>query len=216
MLRSTSFWRGLLLVLACLALLANGRVLWQLMYANGDLGVTLPQGLVGPIIVAPDSSAYTTGARTGDVIDGRALSNAARYRLWSPNYLAGETLQLPLRKSTGIHVVDVVAARAPPQRFVALAFAYAAAVWGILFGALLAWRRSDTPDARILALLLNDRLMITKALAGYTTTRSGRHVAFAFSVNRLPGRFSLYPDKDSYSRAGELLGAMATATYMNY
>jgi PBP4 family serine-type D-alanyl-D-alanine carboxypeptidase len=64
--------------------------------------------------------------------------------------------------------------------------------------------------------LLNDRTLMTKALAGYTTTRSGHHVAFAFSINRLPGRVSLYADKDIYHFAGELLGSMATATYLNY
>ncbi len=64
--------------------------------------------------------------------------------------------------------------------------------------------------------LLNDRILMTKALSGYTTTRKGRHVAFSFSVNRLPGRFSLYPEKDVYTFAGELLGQMATSTYLDY
>ncbi len=64
--------------------------------------------------------------------------------------------------------------------------------------------------------LLNDRFLMNKALAGYTTTRSGRHVAFAFSVNRLPGRVSIDREKDLYHFAGELLGSMATATYENY
>jgi len=64
--------------------------------------------------------------------------------------------------------------------------------------------------------LLNDSTLMTKALSGYTTTRSGRHVAFSFSVNRLPGTYSLYPQKDIYTFAGELLGKMATATYLDY
>lgn len=153
MLRSTDFWRGFLLILAGLALLATGRVLWQLAYANGHVGVTLPQGYAGPITVAPDSAAYRAGARTGDVIDGRTLSNGARYRLWEDDYLAGDTLQLPIRTSAGLHVIDVVAARMPPQR-VGFVVAVAVDVWAILFGALLAWRRSGSPDARILALLL--------------------------------------------------------------
>jgi D-alanyl-D-alanine carboxypeptidase/D-alanyl-D-alanine-endopeptidase (penicillin-binding protein 4) len=64
--------------------------------------------------------------------------------------------------------------------------------------------------------LLNDRVLLIKALAGYTTTRTGRHVAFAFSINQLPGQFSLYEEKDVYHHAGELLGEMATATYLYY
>jgi hypothetical protein len=51
---------------------------------------------------------------------------------------------------------------------------------------------------------------------GFTTTRSGRHVAFAFSINQLPVRLSLYEEKDGYHHAGELLGEMARAAYLNY
>ena len=64
--------------------------------------------------------------------------------------------------------------------------------------------------------LLNDRLLYIKALAGYVTTRKGHHVAFAFSVNRLPVRLSIYPAKDGYHHAAELLGSMATVAYLNY
>jgi D-alanyl-D-alanine carboxypeptidase/D-alanyl-D-alanine-endopeptidase (penicillin-binding protein 4) len=65
--------------------------------------------------------------------------------------------------------------------------------------------------------LLNNRLLFMKALAGYVTTRKGHHVAFAFSVNRLPVRIiSMYPEKDGYHHSAELLGSMATATYLNY
>jgi D-alanyl-D-alanine carboxypeptidase/D-alanyl-D-alanine-endopeptidase (penicillin-binding protein 4) len=64
--------------------------------------------------------------------------------------------------------------------------------------------------------LLNNRFLMIKALAGYTTTRNGRHIAFAFSINQLPVRLSLYEEKDGYHFAGEVLGEMATVTYLNY
>ena len=64
--------------------------------------------------------------------------------------------------------------------------------------------------------LLNDRGLVTKGLAGYTTTRSGRHVAFAFWINRMSGKQSLDLSKDGAHQAGEMLGAMAAATYLNY
>jgi D-alanyl-D-alanine carboxypeptidase len=57
---------------------------------------------------------------------------------------------------------------------------------------------------------------VTKGLAGFTTTRSGRHVAFAFWINRMPGKQSLDLSKDGAHHAGELLGEMAAATYLNY
>jgi PBP4 family serine-type D-alanyl-D-alanine carboxypeptidase len=58
--------------------------------------------------------------------------------------------------------------------------------------------------------------MITaKGLAGYMTTRSGHHVAFAFYINRTEGNGSIYDDKDIAHANGELLGAMATATWLS-
>ncbi|HET9031155.1 MAG TPA: D-alanyl-D-alanine carboxypeptidase/D-alanyl-D-alanine-endopeptidase [Candidatus Aquilonibacter sp.] len=64
--------------------------------------------------------------------------------------------------------------------------------------------------------LLNDRGLVTKGLAGYTTTRSGHHVAFAFWINRMPGKSSLDVNKDATHHAGELLGEMAADTYLKY
>jgi PBP4 family serine-type D-alanyl-D-alanine carboxypeptidase len=64
--------------------------------------------------------------------------------------------------------------------------------------------------------LLNDRGLVTKGLAGFTTTRSGHHIAFAFWINRMPGKSSIYTAKDAVHHAGELLGEMATAAYLRY
>ena len=62
--------------------------------------------------------------------------------------------------------------------------------------------------------LLNDDALVTaKGLAGYMTTRSGHHVAFAFYINRMAGKNSIYDGKDVTHAAGEFLGQMATATY---
>ncbi len=63
---------------------------------------------------------------------------------------------------------------------------------------------------------LNDNTMITaKGLAGYMTTRNGHHVAFAFYINRTSGTSSVYSAKDIAHTDGELLGAMATATWLS-
>ncbi len=64
--------------------------------------------------------------------------------------------------------------------------------------------------------LLNDGELVTKGLAGFTTTRSGHHVAFAFWINRMYGKQSVDTRKDGAHHAGELLGAMAAATYLDY
>lgn len=64
-------------------------------------------------------------------------------------------------------------------------------------------------------LLNDDGLVTAKGLAGYMTTHSGHHVAFAFYINRMSGKNSIYDDKDATHAAGELLGQMATATYLS-
>jgi PBP4 family serine-type D-alanyl-D-alanine carboxypeptidase len=50
---------------------------------------------------------------------------------------------------------------------------------------------------------------IEKGLAGYTTTRDGRHVAFAFYLGAMNGP----ENEDTGHVAGEILGEMAAATY---
>lgn len=59
--------------------------------------------------------------------------------------------------------------------------------------------------------LLNRRGMISaKGLAGYMTTRSGRHIAFCFYINNL----AVPHGKDAGRVAGEILGELATAAYL--
>jgi D-alanyl-D-alanine carboxypeptidase/D-alanyl-D-alanine-endopeptidase (penicillin-binding protein 4) len=62
---------------------------------------------------------------------------------------------------------------------------------------------------------LNDDGLTTKGLAGYLTTSHGRHVAFAFYINRMEGRHSVDTAKDGAHTAGEFLGSFATATYLS-
>ncbi len=58
---------------------------------------------------------------------------------------------------------------------------------------------------------LNGGGVYEKGLAGYITTRGGRHVAFAFYIGAMNGRH----DEDTGEVAGQILGAMAAATYEN-
>ncbi|HEY1867832.1 MAG TPA: hypothetical protein VGG70_06005, partial [Candidatus Cybelea sp.] len=58
---------------------------------------------------------------------------------------------------------------------------------------------------------LNGGETVEKALAGYITTRGGHHVAFAFYLSAMNGPH----DEDTGHIAGEILGGMAAATYLN-
>jgi D-alanyl-D-alanine carboxypeptidase/D-alanyl-D-alanine-endopeptidase (penicillin-binding protein 4) len=62
--------------------------------------------------------------------------------------------------------------------------------------------------------LLDDDGLTTKGLAGYVTTSHGRHIAFAFYINRMAGKSSVNLTKDAAHYAGETLGEMATDTYL--
>ena len=57
--------------------------------------------------------------------------------------------------------------------------------------------------------LSQQRRDLEKGLAGYITTRGGRHVAFAFYIGAMNGPH----DEDTGKVAGQILGAMAAATY---
>ena len=61
--------------------------------------------------------------------------------------------------------------------------------------------------------LLDDDGLITKGLAGYTTTRHGRHLAFAFFINRMAGKSSVNLRRDATHYAGQTLGEMAADAY---
>jgi D-alanyl-D-alanine carboxypeptidase/D-alanyl-D-alanine-endopeptidase (penicillin-binding protein 4) len=60
---------------------------------------------------------------------------------------------------------------------------------------------------------LDDNELVTKGLAGYMTTSHGRHVAFAFYINRMAGNSSANPSRDAAHYAGQTLGEMASAVY---
>jgi PBP4 family serine-type D-alanyl-D-alanine carboxypeptidase len=61
--------------------------------------------------------------------------------------------------------------------------------------------------------LLGDGVLISKGLAGYMTTSHGRHIAFAFYINRMAGKQSVDLSKDAAHYAGQTLGEMATDVY---
>jgi len=63
--------------------------------------------------------------------------------------------------------------------------------------------------------LLDDDGLVTKGLAGYMTTSHGRHLAFAFYINRMSGKPSVDLSKDAAHYAGQTLGEMATDAYVD-
>jgi hypothetical protein len=112
---------------------------------------------VGPnryrLSAGSDSVAYREGARTGDILDARPLPPGRRFRVFSSFWWPGERVTLILRAPGGaIKHVALTAVRVPATLDMWLANAGLA--WMLLFAGFIVWRRTDTPQARVLSLLL--------------------------------------------------------------
>ncbi len=168
--------RKLLLAVFCLSLTVIVYRGWLTAH-GGSTGMTLQYSSGGTTIrVAPGSAAYRAGLRTGDSVDLGALPNTARYRLHE-GVVAGERFVVPLRSGAGLRMVPLVAK--PSMAGQIDWFIIAGTAWLVLFGALLAWRRSDNAPARTLALLLlsSPSLIMLQAENGFYTPWIGVDLA---------------------------------------
>lgn len=105
------------------------------------------------IDAAPGSDEYRAGLRSGDLLDVRSLTPAERYRWISVYRRAGQRLDLPVvREGKTVHVSIVTELiQAGWDGWLACA----GFVWTLVFAAVIAWRRSDSSEARILSLMLS-------------------------------------------------------------
>ncbi|MBV8724349.1 MAG: hypothetical protein JO351_03920 [Candidatus Eremiobacteraeota bacterium] len=99
--------------------------------------------------------------RTGDIVDLRRLSPQQRFAWRYHDAAVGERLTLPLRRDGTPRTVAIVATKAQyfGRPFFSLAswpywLAVAGYFWLTFFAALIAWRRPDSAEARVLTLLL--------------------------------------------------------------
>lgn len=117
-----------------------------------DFRVATETHFVDHITVSPTSQAYRAGLRTGDRVDLRQLSVGDRYRWVTSAWRRDEPIQAPVLRGGAIHHVSVTAV---PFGFTwDIWLATMGILWMLLFAALIAWRRAESPEARTLALLL--------------------------------------------------------------
>ncbi len=163
---SAAGWRRLLVGLGVFGFIQLGIIIWMNVYVHGaDAGIataaTSPFSVTGSatetpfvdrLTVATGSSSYRAGLRTGDRVDLRLLSPAERYRWFQGWRPLGQRIDLPVMRGDAVHRVVLTAKFIPLNWDVWVAFFGVG--WMLAFGILIAWRRADSVEGRILALLL--------------------------------------------------------------
>ena len=165
-LASSVRWRRFLLCLCAFGLIQLAIVVWMSLSTNGAAagnereftspftvqGAATQTPFIDRITVATDSSSYRAGLRTGDLADLRPLSAAQRYRWFSGWQPRGQRIDLPVVRGGEVHRVSLLAEYVPLDWDVWLAFLGLA--WMLAFATLIAWRRADSAEARLLVLVL--------------------------------------------------------------
>ncbi|HEX3463509.1 MAG TPA: hypothetical protein VHS78_05600 [Candidatus Elarobacter sp.] len=154
----TAGWRGLLLsfcsLTAALLLFAVSPVGGTNGGTTGAAPAVTTMGFQYRLTVSPGGPAERAGLRTGDRIDLRALAPAERFAFAYDHFMPGNRVVFPRLGDDGrITFVPVVAAGPVPKPWYVWA-AFFGELWFVAFATLLAWRRPDSKEARILALLL--------------------------------------------------------------
>lgn len=154
---STRRWRALLLTLCLFCAAINSYSLFtDAIEASSALGFQVDQtadpALVRITSVDSGSAAEKSGLRAGDLIHFRELSPGNRYRV-----LTGVTPheQIPIVVTRGSSTFNVLyrSGAKPVWRWDTWVWC-ATSFWLIVFAALIAWRRADSREARILCVLL--------------------------------------------------------------
>jgi hypothetical protein len=183
---SSAAWRTLLLTACALVVLL---AIADILCAVGMGGASPWRGRVGAnwdqypfgvhvLTVQPGGPAAQAGLRVGDVIDLRHSSLQDRYFMDQAGYIDGRPIILWVDRGA-VHKRIVVtpvavteAANGSLSRLLLTFSVYAPVVltlWLILFASVIAWRRSESPEMRLLASALI-LLGANNAISGYWTT----------------------------------------------
>jgi hypothetical protein len=139
-------------------------------HVNGDFGLTAePTGtpFVDRLNVSPGGAADASGLRTGDLVDTRQITPAARFRL-SFGARVGEPLDITVMRAGTTQHVTLLANR-PGGLEWEYWLGYWGQAWIVLFCMLLAWRRPNSDEAGTLVLYLLSVFVISQGIGDVTT-----------------------------------------------
>ncbi len=149
-------WRFALLSVVVVFIVATAYSTVTYIDLMGVAGITPPATSGVPFVwqldVQPDGPAYRAGLRSGDTVDTLALSPAQRYRLWNARWPIDRPLTIEATRH-GRVIRALIALEHAPFTWDVWAFTLGG-IWMLLFAALLAWRRPDSPEARVLCIWL--------------------------------------------------------------
>ncbi len=159
-------WQRVLLVLCSVGLFAVAESAWATYYLYGDAfgGSVYAPVTAAPFLdrfasVIPGSVADRSGIRTGDAIDLRLMTPAARYQE-RDEMLAGVPVRFPIVRDGALRFVTIT-----PERYTQTAFWRTTQWWlawmfwlgsafSLCVAGLLIWRRPESDEVRVLSLTL--------------------------------------------------------------
>jgi hypothetical protein len=170
----TMTWRSWLLSLCAVGLILTVANAVSDLTVGGSLGlsgVSTPAAFTDRLVVQPGQAAAESGIRTGDMLDWGRLSPRVRYRIYyGPR--VGEPLVLPIVRNGVARDVVVVAHRAGGLSWTGWLF-YLGEIWIALCCALIAWRRSNSAEARLLILYLLGVFVVSQGFGDIVTPWPG-------------------------------------------
>ncbi len=154
-----------LLAICALGFVLVGVLVWMKINTAADPGFNYPTP-VKPYVVRlsinPGSDATRAGLRTGDFVDLRQLRPAARYRFlsWNGRFVIGEQLTIPvMRDGRALRFILTPTTHSPIPRAWDAWLAIAGNLWVLIFAAVIAWRRPQNAEARLLSLFLSTSII---------------------------------------------------------
>jgi hypothetical protein len=158
---STSRHGWWLLAVCSLAMVLLAAGIWVGLALAAHTGLKFsrtPTTCVVVLSVPAGSDAARAGFRTGDAVDLRLLPPGVRYYVQVSSFSVGDRVTLPLvRDGRTLRLTLTATQHVKPPWHTWLAFA--GNFWVLLFAGIIAWRRPQDPQARLLSLFLSTMIL---------------------------------------------------------